>query len=329
MSGDFQHPYAGIALFIVPVLCALFLMSTIDLVVLRDEPNIRAFTGAIRFEAISPRVAATMYHLATSLTILALACVATLWICFDALRARWSAFSADDRRWIGVGVAAAILLPGFIVAVSHITANCEKPKLGIDDCLGNALLHQTIRDAFTHIKGARQPVFTAGTDSNYMAFVVLLTYFIGALTCAAAANARLPNSESDRKTEFDARMRLITTVLVALAVVMTISIIAMKLRFDIGLATLSVPTADKPNPAYTGYQALASSITMTWAWFLSIYLAAMYVPAIIILRWNVNGWGGLSKIWAGFDHTHLTKVVQVLALLAPPIVAEAVKLLSA
>lgn len=327
--GELKSRWACL-LFLIPVGCSLLLMGAVDLVVTRDPGSIEKFTSGIKFEVYSAKLAATMYQYAISLSVLAVACFATLAICGYILSRQRPVLSENERRFVWIGIGASVLLPILLIFISHTTAHCGTglTKSGIEDCLGSRLIELTIRAAYLDVFKSDVPKFVGRYDSDAITFVVLFTYFIGTLTSAVVATSEPLQPGIETSADIAERINKISVVLFAMAVVMAVVIVAMKLRFDLGLATMLPSKDGKPSPGQVTYQTLANATVTTWGWFLSIYLAMMYLPSFVAahlrsgeFRWEVNPVPGLGI-------PHFVKFVKVLALFAPPLVAKTVELVS-
>ncbi len=330
-EADRRRSIWGALLFLSPVGCALFLMGAVDLVVTRDKGSIEKFTAGIKFETYSAKVAATMYHYAISLSLLGLACSTTLIICAYIVWTQWPALSKIERAYIKAGVVASALLPILLILISHITADCGtgQMKSGIEDCVGGRLIQLTIREGYSQVLQPPLPSFVGKHDSNFITFVVLFTYFIGTLASVTIATGAPVVPAAENAADTTERITKITVVLFAMAIVMAVAIVTMKLRFDLGLATMLPMSDGKPSPGQIGYQTIANATTTTWAWFLSIYLAMMYLPSLAAmhLRAAEIQWSGGPILGIGMPH--VAKFARVIALLAPPIVAKAIEVVSA
>ncbi|MET0867237.1 MAG: hypothetical protein ABWY35_03990, partial [Pseudorhodoplanes sp.] len=215
--------------------------------------------------------------------------------------------------------------------ISHITADCGtgQMKSGIEDCVGGRLIQLTIREGYSQVLQAPLPRFVGKHDSDFITFVVLFTYFIGTLTSATIATGAPVFPEAESSADTAERITKITIVLFAMAIVMVVVIVSMKLRFDLGLATMLPMLDGKLSQGQIGYQTIANAITTTWAWFLSIYLAMMYLPSLLAVHLRAGEIKFIGSSILGIGMPHVTKFARVIALLAPPIVAKAIEVAAA
>jgi hypothetical protein len=144
-----------------------------------------------------------------------------------------------------------------------------------------------------------------------------MTYNIAAVTVAIAVSTFRPTDDTYEKDR-----TLVQNVLMLMAGVLIAAMIAVKLRYDVGLTTLGAPpAATAPNDAYAGYQVLTSSIMTYMAVTLSLALAMIYLPGALILSYSKElPAGSVADGLLNFNRAHILQLLRAAVILSPPII---------
>lgn len=257
----------------------------------------------------SPAVIAQIYHYAIAAsTTLALA-AALIWQC---LVWQWELrkFTTEGvKRWLYV------LLP--IFALGPIVLAYRDAHI-IDDEAVVGLFSLVNLDAIN-------PPFLFANDSRILGAAIFTAFLFSAATTALAA-AGSPEAYQS-KAEVDRRMAIVRSALLATSVVLVGALVASKLRLDTGTFMLG----GAGSPAAIAFQTVANAVMNYWAAVLSIGLAFIYGPPALFLYSRLAATGGNGS-GARDESKWLTsenvmRVVRLLAVLAPPIVAAGLEVL--
>jgi hypothetical protein len=290
----------------------------VDIIVPRDrhaEFVQQIVKGKVTFGA---EVGAAFYYVAVSTALVVVLCLACLGYCIQWLAQTYSSFSPERKKWTIAGIVAAIALPLAVLSVQlKFAPGCD--RIGIDDCVTNALLEATITRQELH----HQKFFSMRNDSNILSCIVFVTYLIATLTIAVAASSLPPDPKQppSNAPEIGQRISLLNTILLLTSAVLVSGLITAKFRFDVGLATLVVESVDKPGASIAAYKTIASAITAYWATVLSMWLALMYLPGSALLNGYI-GQDGKPDMTKMFELTRENgiRLIKLAAILSPPLV---------
>jgi hypothetical protein len=313
-------------LYALPLLALALCLATIDTVVPRDPVAIDQTIARIKNAkpTFGAEVMAAFYHMAIAGAFAAAICVVNLCWCLGWLFCRgYKELTINERRLFWSGLIFAIVIP-LIFLAAHKPTECT--RFAIDDCMASALFKNTIQIAHP----AR---FAFAWDADLMACLVFITYLISILTVSVAAGTTpvpgkdQPNGEATLTIE--QRMNVLNSVLFLTTAVLISAMLAAKLRFDVGLATLgAAPTKEAPNLAFVAYQTVASAIMAYWAAALSLCLAFIYLPGAYLLARDSGGGSTfiLGPIFAPTQENFI-RLLKLAAILSPPVINKLIEII--
>jgi hypothetical protein len=315
----FALPLVGLALALIPV----------DLLVPRTPAAIEKVVAVIK-EAdrkFGASAMAASYYVGIAASLAWAACAVTLWWCLTWIFAQGRReLTPSERRFFWGGLIFAFAIPiGFLAG--HKPDVCE--HFTIDDCVTIALFKNTINVA----QDAR---FAFKWDADVLGWPVFTTYLISSLTVALAAGTTPPTDKAQvgaraSHLTIDDRTNTLNTVLFLMTAVLLAALLAAKLRFDVGLATLGAPpTKEAPNAAFAAYQAIASAVTAYWATVLSLCLALVYLPGAYLLATHSDQKPSLilATVFTPSNENFM-RLLKLAAILSPPIINKLIELISA
>jgi hypothetical protein len=327
MREDTQRTIRGVALFCIPLIGAYLPVGSVDLIVPRGhrEQALAKISGEISLNA---EVLAAFYHVAISGAVVFVVCITSLWCCINWLLKTGLPEARDDERpWIWISLVVAVALPTILLLV-QLMSPANSCKFSIDDCVTKLLLAKTIRQKLDDV------FFAMNHDIDFLAWIVFLTYLVAAATVATAAGTFHPSEPqqgAENEQKASERRATINMTLFLTAAVLVSAMVAVKFRFDIGLASLGSPPAKTaPNPAFSAYQTLASAIMTYWASVLSLWLALIYVPSAYVLseRTSPLDEGRFSHFFS-LNRENAMRLLKLAAIVSPPIVNKLLEVFTA
>ena len=317
-----------ILLYALPLIGAGVVLGITDLVVPRDQVWAEAAltnvsTGIVTFGA---DVMAAFYYTSAAGAFSFVACAASLtWCLIWIVRFGYPTLNPQERVLFWFGLAFAIGFPLIVLTVQYwhwywsSSSLCN--RTGIDDCVTGILFNLTIKRVY-HAR------FAFSMDTNVLACLVFVTYLISTLTVTLVVPRR---GEDQSSLRLDDRARALNTILFLTTAVLIAAMLTVKLRFDIGLATLGPPLIDKvANPPSIAYQTVAAAIMTFWATFLSVCLALIYLPGayFLLVRASSEPTDPGKRPFIPIE-MNVIQVLKIAAIFSPPIINKMVEIISA
>lgn len=316
-----------IVLAALPVVAALLPQLSVELLVPRDM--IAAFlpehAGAPKL--FSSRVVAALYHYAIAATCTVVAAIVCLWYSAKTLRTELAGEGGRLRGHV-------VLL---LIAAFGLASICLFDTGAVDDTTTRYLFERSgvtgIRPGLDWFGLTFSSSLPFKWDGRVLGFATYLAFAVAAVTCATAATTAPPVPSTDTGEPVangpaQQRMTIVRTSLFLATAVLLVSMVTAKLRFDVGLAAIGAPAKDAPpTDAYAAYEAVANAINSYWSVVLSLALAALYVPPALALYppylWEKGQQGGTE--WFALTTENVTRGLRLLAILSPPVIAQAIK----
>ncbi len=118
-------------------------------------------------------------------------------------------------------------------------------------------------------------------------------------------------------------MAIVRSTLLATSVVLVGALVSSKLRLDTGALMFGAANG----PAAIAFQTVANAVMNYWAAVLSIGLAFIYGPPALFLYSRLAATAGASNDSMWLTSENVMRVVRLVAILAPPIVAAGLEIL--
>jgi hypothetical protein len=325
-SSQFLKP---ILLFALPLIGLALAVIAVDWIVPRERDAIEKAFALIKTSkpTFGASAMAAFYYVGIAASLAWAACAVTLWWCLNWLFTEGKReLTTDQRRLFWGGLTFALVVPIVFLAL-HDPSNCR--HFTIDDCVTIALFEHTVQIA-------HPTRFAFRWDADVLGWPVFTTYLVSTLTVAVAAGMPPPPEKdhaSARSTHLttEQRSNTLNMVLFLTTAVLLCVLLAAKLRFDVGLATLgAAPTKDAPNLPFAAYETIASAVMAYWATVLSLCLALVYVPGAYLLA-TESGTKPPLLLTTIFtpSHQNFMRLLKLAAILSPPIINKLIELLSA
>lgn len=299
-----------------PVLAALLPQLWVFLLVPRDDIAEYLPAALSMHNALSPAVISRLYIYAIAASCTVVIAIASLWYSWTTLK---ETFSEKDGRLPRHIVVLLVLAFALACAAFYVDVIDDKTVHRLFDQSGVTKIQPTL------IFGLMSPL-PFNWDGRVLGFFVYLAFSVAAVTCAAAATTApthntpraaksIPNGPAKRRVEI-VRISLFLTTGVLLAAMVTA-----KLRFDVALATFG----DLEAGVHHSYTMVAAAITSYWSVVLSLALAALYVPPTLALYppylWETRQ---DHLPWFSFNSENLMRVLRLVAIISPPLVAQVI-----